>query len=551
MARVQRLNNGCALEALESRMLLSITAVAVADASVTGGTTAFSTASSTASESVGRSQQMDAKHRQQFTDADGDLVTVSLSGLGTAILVFGSDGSADVSQMDISGTNASSKVTITVVRKALFSTGRTTMGRITVTDGSLGSLVGSAVDLTGDVSVFGTLGTLTLGNLAFGRHTIETRTGGAGDAKAQLTMKLGQVVNTVVDTHGEPIKAISAVVWTNFGGMNDTITAPWLGQLTTTVGAFGANLVLDGNQGGGTQVAPKTLLTKATIKGDLQSGQWDVAGAVGSIAVGGAISDWSLGTWGAPVTSLTGLTAGQVTHGRLFVDHAIGSVKAISWGDGQIDAGSLSKLTITGRSASRTVQAVSGDFGADIALTRSGLVKATGATLGSASISGNLDANRWTIVGDMGGLTVGRTAGGAVDSPLTIMASGSMASLTLGAASHANFWAGMNNLQGEIGHAVSGQTVFYNIAAAIKRVTIKGWKVTPAQTFFEDSNFSAPTIGTSSLLNVAADPQASFGFWAKSLATLSRKDTTISPAKTYKSTSDLFAMDGLNIIPLA
>lgn len=531
----------------------------LADASVKDGTTAFSAASRSASEIVGGFLQVTSKSKKQFTDIDGDRVTVSMTGPGTTMLFFDSSGNADASRMSINGTTASSKVTIAVSRKTEGS-GRTTMGDITVTDGSLGSLVGSMVDLKGNVSVFGTLTTLTLGNLNSGTHTIETRTGGVMDPKAQLTMKLGEVIDTTVNTNGEPIKALSAVRWTDTGS-GDSITAPWMGRLTTTgvarsatpSGNFDANLVLDGDQNGGALLAPKYTLALASVKGDLNSATWDIAGSVGTITVTGATSDWTLGRSDALVTSLVSLTTGRVAQADLYVGRAIGSIRAVAWDAGQIDAGTLGRLTVTGKSAvaSKGIAAISGDFGADIDLSRTGAPKPTSNTLSSAVISGNLDSHSWNIVGNMGTLTVGRTAGGTVDNPLTVMATGTMAGLTFGAARHADFWAGMNDLQGETRHAIAGQTSFDNGLAAIKRVTIKGWKVVPAQTFFEDTNFSAPIIGASTLRNVTVtDPSTQFGFWANSIGSLTRVDSIVTPTKTYKSSSALFAMEGLAVVRL-
>jgi hypothetical protein len=321
-----------------------------------------------------------------------------------------------------------------------------------------------------------------------------------------------------------------------------SIVAPSLGTLTvkgdsaaSIPGSFADTLTLSG---AGLLTGVPTLRT-ATIAGDLLSPTWSVTGTVGTVTVGGNTSNWALGSQIAPVSAVTSITLGTVGTANLYVSTKITTLKAIDWGDGSVNAGSIGTLGVTGKAAVAAhngiplVPAISGDFGANVSLTQNGL--ATGMTLGTATIAGNLTSPLWDVTGDLGYLTVGLTAGGTATAPMVIHATHNIWSLTLGAAIHADFWAGMNTVP-PARHAVIG-TTFDDPLAAIKSITVKGWAV-PAHTtppaFFADSNFSAAKLPIANILNVQTDNgQVPFGFWANSITSVTVRDNRVSPTTTW------------------
>jgi hypothetical protein len=119
----------------------------------------------------------DAAHPRTFHDANGDVVSLKLSGPGTATyaLIGAAGDLADLAQLDLSGTTAASTVTVTVQQFGS-GTGATTVQKILTADAgqSLGSLslapkvtLGDGLaDGTTDLRVSGALKTLTLGDIA-------------------------------------------------------------------------------------------------------------------------------------------------------------------------------------------------------------------------------------------------------------------------------------------------------------------------------------------------------------------------------------------------
>jgi hypothetical protein len=93
---------------------------------------------------------------------------------------------------------------------------------------------------------------------------------------------------------------------------------------------------------------------------------------------------------------------------------------------------------------------------------------------------------------------------------------GTIGSLTVGAADGSDFLAGADF---PVAHRPPTQAEFQAApVAAIKAIKVTGWTVTKGQTvpkFVIDSNFSADTIGTVSLLNLDyASGSADWGIWA-------------------------------------
>ncbi|KKK72565.1 hypothetical protein LCGC14_2902610, partial [marine sediment metagenome] len=149
------------------------------------------------------------------------------------------------------------------------------------------------------------------------------------------------------------------------------------------------------------------------------------------------------------------------------------------------------------------------NFQADLKLDGT---RATKATLASAIIAGDLDGVAWDIAGVMGKLIVRRTARNS-----TVRSTGSMGSITLGAADGSDFLAGMK--ASAVRHGQSADD-FQDTSAGIKSFKIAGLKMpkgqAPPRWFFSDSNLSCAWIGAVSLLNVKFDNLGTgFGIWAR------------------------------------
>jgi hypothetical protein len=427
--------------------------------------------------------------RWTFTDADGDLVTVSLSGGGTGLLFFGGAGPADLDTIALSDTTAGSALSVTVVKQG--GGGRTTVGDIVVQDGSLASLTGSLVDLGGNVMVDGTLGTLTLGNLVVGTHRIETRRTLAGNPAARLSMTLGQVADTSVDTHGQPIESLRAIRWINSDGTADSIVAPWLGSLVTTGAApairgnFGADLWLTGD---GLSPADNVLGT-ARIGGDLTGSHWDVAGRVGNVTVSGATSGWN---WGADGGSLVTTGAGTIKLGDvadadIVIDGAVRSLSAQRWLDGSLTAAKAETISIRG------------DLGADVTLTQDSLVGAR-PVLKRLSVAGWLTGN--------------------------VISAGPVKSVTVGGINSAAVYAGVKD--GVSGLPGAGD--FNTFASAgIGTFTVRG--IAGQTDLFIDADVAAWAMGSIAIKGVRTDNGggAYFGVSAHSIRSF-RRDVTSWPA---------------------
>jgi hypothetical protein len=149
---------------------------------------------------------------------------------------------------------------------------------------------------------------------------------------------------------------------------------------------------------------------------------------------------------------------------------------------------------------------VTGDFQADLLLDS---LPAGQQALGTTTIAGDLTGATWQIHGGIQNLTVG----GVADTS-TIRTTGNIAKITVGQANAFDVLAGAK--AAIVRHATAAPADFDNMAAVIGSYTIKGR--VPAllsDLYFQNSNISAPSIGTVSLLNVKWDNAlTSFGIWA-------------------------------------
>ena len=162
-----------------------------------------------------------------YTDSNGHKVTVTLNGPGMGQLIFfsPSDGS-DLGQLVLNGTDATSTLTVR---------GATSLPSVIV-NGSLRNLNATQANVTGDMSISGSLRTLTLAT-AGGGHSISV---GAGDT-------LNANIRTLTDesfVSAEPINTFRADQWTITSATRSQLSAPSVKSLNVR-GTFDEDMAVD------------------------------------------------------------------------------------------------------------------------------------------------------------------------------------------------------------------------------------------------------------------------------------------------------------------
>lgn len=403
-----------------------------------------------------------------YTDLDGDRVTISLSGPGRGEVVRRPGSDTSVQSIRLDGTTDRSSLVIQVV-KARGGDGHTAVGDIVV-GGRLKALTAKTADLVGNLVVDGLIASVSLGDVlpravAHGIHlNADDLPVGRRD---QVTIAFDRIQQADLDTHGLPIRLLSATKWF---GSDDGITAPWIDKLvitgrpgtdwTAVNGLFGADLNLTG-QG----AAPgKVLLGTAYVDHDV-SGNWDIQGAVGLIVCDGtadsfdfvaagpvrgiAAEDYLMGNlqaqWFGTIycrgfglqsdvdivatgadarnVSIGLLTASAVRNASVRVPGGIAVVCVADWQDTGnpdfIEADWLGRLVVRGGAFwevsgeypdGRWVT-LAGDFQADVEL-KGELLPPGKSALGSASILGEVSESAWDIggAGGAGAIRIGSAA---------------------------------------------------------------------------------------------------------------------------------------------
>ena len=347
--------------------------------------------------------------RATYTDANGRSVTITLVGGGTGVVSVVGNG-------DVTGTAASSVTVATTgttahSRLAVVSSGSkaTEIDGIAVA-GSLAALVAPTVDLDGDLTVTGTIGSVLLAG-ASGGHTLSVQgTGAVG------SLRLGTVADLTVDT-AEPLATLYATAWTNATD-SAVVTAPSISSLIVP-GTFAAGVAV----GTGTGVPLRTV----RVGGALSGGTWTVAGGVNSITAGSTDAAWSATVTGA-VNSVAvngaasgSLTAASVGALRVRGDLTNATVKLTAAGTDVRSltvGGSITGSTIAAAGSVGAVRAramLDSTLTAGVASTVTGLPTsaadfATTASIASFTLTG-LPANAASFAGsDVAAATLGRVA---------------------------------------------------------------------------------------------------------------------------------------------
>jgi 6-phosphogluconolactonase (cycloisomerase 2 family) len=270
-----------------------------ADTSLNGGLFAFSAAVETADIGVFWNYAIGTGHAKAliYTDADGTIVTLTPKGAVATVALSGgtpqqtntlaglkiAGANLAAAAILLTGTTAASTLTITTTKGAVPGA---TVGTIACYS-PLGTLAAPTIDLTERLWVGGTLGKLTLDDIA-GPCTIAI--GGSETAKTPVTMTFDQVADLRVDS-ATPIQSVTAAEWLNPTGAPSGITAPWVGSLkiagrraapgvAALTGDFKGDLRL-------TSTAAKLDLGTMNVAGWLDGAVLHSAGPVGAVTAGG------------------------------------------------------------------------------------------------------------------------------------------------------------------------------------------------------------------------------------------------------------------------
>jgi hypothetical protein len=152
---------------------------------------------------------------QKFSivDASGHKVSFNMKGPGTGELVFFStSGNDNIGELILSGTDATTSLTIT---------GTTPIAKVSVTN-AIGTFTAKQVDLTGDMTVTGGLGKFAVANASNGTISI-----GSGNT---LIATIGKLTNESLNS-AEPIKSLIATQWATTGSTRGTLSAPSIDSL--------------------------------------------------------------------------------------------------------------------------------------------------------------------------------------------------------------------------------------------------------------------------------------------------------------------------------
>jgi hypothetical protein len=299
-----------------------------------------------------------------FTDADGDIYTVRLTGPGLIGFVLDDpdgDGRGGLTKLRVDDTLAGESILSITVKKSVTGDGFVHVGEISGSlDSGLKSLTAPAVNLTAGGVVFsGALGNVVVRDLLNGADLIAT---GIAGVKTNLTAHL------IGD--GSDLA---------FAGDVGTLKVARIGQAGINVTTL-AKLIVAGDR-------------LAGIPGDI-AGQINVAGFLGSVTARDLLPGARIDAGGSALERTT-LVLHEVMNGAsISLASLVTSLKAARIGDAQISAQQFDVVAITGDARNF----IPGDFGADLfAINKIGKFTARD-LLGTASIeAGGLAFDKTTF----------------------------------------------------------------------------------------------------------------------------------------------------------
>ncbi len=147
-----------------------------------------------------------------FLDGEQHRRPVRITGGWQRQVTTDGDNSGRILSIQVFPASESTRVTITTRR------GQTTTAEGIVIHGSAGGFVAATTSLSGDMTVSGSLVTLTLGDVPGGR-TIDIHTDDTilVPFTLEMSVTLGNVSDVQFDTHGLAVKSLTAAQWVDGG----------------------------------------------------------------------------------------------------------------------------------------------------------------------------------------------------------------------------------------------------------------------------------------------------------------------------------------------
>jgi hypothetical protein len=270
-----------------------------------------------------------------YKDSSGHTVDWVLTGPGSGVVsVIGTDATAV--EVTISNTTDKSHVTVNSNSKI-----DTVLASLEI-NGSLDTLDGSHVELEGNLTVTGTIGTLILAG-ASGSDTLSI----AGTSTMGV-LELGDISDLSIMS-SEPLKSVTATQWTNLSN-NDVITAPLI-KILTTRGNFGAALAVG---------AGGAALETVHIDGTITGGNWTINGSTGTLVADDTAIAWDADFIGSIQTldvngSASGAITAQSIH-TLRVSKDISSASITLSNVGTLKSPDISAFTVGGTFSDSTLR---------------------------------------------------------------------------------------------------------------------------------------------------------------------------------------------------
>ncbi len=353
-----------------------------------------------------------------FIDGDGTTVKISLAGNGSMVFTPGDN------DLQIIGADQGTRLTITTKG----GDGRATLGSIDV-GGAIKSINAKTTDFTGNISILGSVSTLTLGNMLPGDQKSIT-IGGTSAAKP-ATINLGRITDLNIDS-GTPLNGITVIDWDDTDN-NDIINAPFLKKVSSKEDFAAGAIIISEEEG-------KASLGKITLKGQLD-GFWYVDGKAAGISTGSTAQTFRMNVRGklnnlSAKTDVSGLVAaadigaisisGSVIDAVILAGADLGTDVALGGAGDDADlffSGTLAKLTVKGGVTNST-------FGAGLdpanGILGDGDDFVTGklkSTFGGISIKGIADVNTTFAAGKFSKPRIGGTSIDPAGDPRFLIAS--------------------------------------------------------------------------------------------------------------------------------
>ncbi len=227
-------------------------------------------------------------------DADGTRAIFTLGGAGTGTVTATEAGWT----LGISGGTATTCIIISAVKgSGAGDDGLLKLADVTA-DSSIRSFIAPTTDLAGTMTVEGSLSSLIVDKLLAGA-TVSVGPRDNGDTRTKLYFFTKSAAGAGIDSL-TPISSLVVGSWTGAGA---GLSAPSAGAISSR-GQFDADVTLSGD---GVAAGRKTL-GAATVIGNVNGGNWLVAGSAGTITVTGTVRNATINCAGG---------IGDVTAGAL------------------------------------------------------------------------------------------------------------------------------------------------------------------------------------------------------------------------------------------